>query len=126
MTPNRPYLIRAVHEWLLDNQCTPYLLVDAEAPRVEVPGQYIKDGKIVLNISPGAVEGLRISNDEVTFLARFSGVSQLVSIPVSSVLAVYARENGRGMMFNEEEPDGPEPEDSSPKPPTKPSLKVVK
>lgn len=126
MTPNRPYLIRAIHEWLLDNQCTPYLLVDAAAPRVEVPGQYIKDGKIVLNISPGAVEGLRISNDEVTFLARFSGVSQLVSIPVSSVLAVYARENGRGMMFNEEESDGPEPEDGGPAPPSKPSLKVVK
>lgn len=127
MTPNRPYLIRAIHEWLLDNQCTPYLLVDAEAHGVEVPGQYVKDGKIVLNISPSAVEGLRISNDEVTFLARFSGVSQLVSIPVSTVLAVYARENGRGMMFSEEEQDGgPEPDDRGPTSPTKPSLKVVK
>lgn len=126
MSPNRPYLIRAIHEWLLDNQCTPYLLVDAQARGVEVPGQYVKDGKIVLNISPSAVEGLRISNDEVSFTARFSGVSQLVSIPVPSVLAVYARENGRGMMFNEEEQDGPEPDDGGSTPPTKPSLKVVK
>ncbi len=126
MTSNRPYLIRAIHEWLLDNQCTPYLLVDAQAPGVEVPGQYVKDGKIVLNISPGAVEALRITNDEVTFLARFSGVSQLVSIPITAVLAVYARENGRGMMFNEEEKDAPEPDNTDPTPPARPSLKVVK
>ncbi len=126
MTSNRPYLIRAIHEWLLDNQCTPYLLVDAQAPGVEVPGQYVKDGKIVLNISPGAVEALRITNDEVTFLARFSGVSQLVSIPITAVLAVYARENGRGMMFNEEDKDGPEPDNTDPTPPARPSLKVVK
>ena len=73
MTPNRPYLIRAVNEWLLDNRCTPHLLVNAEAPGVDVPRQYIQDGKIVLNIGPNAVEGLRVSNEEVTFLARFSG-----------------------------------------------------
>ncbi len=123
MTSNRPYLIRAIHEWLLDNDCTPYLLVNAEAPGVEVPSQHINDGKIVLNISPRAVEGLRLGNDEVSFLARFSGVSRMVSVPVNAVLAIYARENGRGMMFGEEEP---EPEDPQPAPPTKPSLKVVK
>lgn len=126
MTSNRPYLMRAINEWLLDNQLTPHLLVNADVQGVEVPDNFIQDGKIVLNIGPHAVEGLRISNEEVTFLARFSGVSQLISFPVSAVLAIYARENGRGMMFNEDEDDGPEPDDSGPKPDARPSLKVVK
>ena len=125
MTPNRPYLIRAINEWLLDNQCTPHLLVNAEAPGVDVPHQYIQDGKIVLNIGPNAVEGLRVTNEDVTFLARFSGVSQLVSLPVNAVLAIYAKENGRGMMFNEENDSGPEPDAPDDKP-SRPSLKVVK
>lgn len=126
MTSNRPYLMRAINEWLLDNQLTPHLLVNADVQGVEVPNNFIEDGKIVLNIGPHAVEGLRISNEEVTFLARFSGVSQLISFPVSAVLAIYARENGRGMMFNEDEDEGPEPDDSGPKPDARPSLKVVK
>jgi len=126
VTSNRPYLIRAINEWLLDNQLTPHLLVNAGAEGVEVPENFIQDGKIVLNIGPHAVEGLRITNEEVTFLARFSGVSQLISFPVSAVLAVYARENGRGMMFNEDENEDPEPDDSGPKPDARPSLKVVK
>ncbi len=126
MTSNRPYLIRAIHEWLLDNQCTPHLLVDANAEGVDIPQNYVKDGKIVLNIGPSAVEGLKLGNSEVSFLARFSGVSQLVSIPVKAVLAIYARENGRGMMFSEDE-DEPDPDDDhNPEPPTRPSLKVVK
>ena len=124
MTSNRPYLIRAINKWLIDNQLTPHLLVNAGAEGVEVPQNFIQDGKIVLNIGPHAVEGLRVTNEEVTFLARFSGVSQLISFPVSAVLAVYARENGRGMMFNEDE--DPEPDDSGPKPDARPSLKVVK
>ena len=124
MTSNRPYLIRAINEWLIDNQLTPHLLVNADAEGVDVPQNFIQDGKIVLNIGPHAVEGLRVTNEEVTFLARFSGVSQLISFPVSAVLAVYARENGRGMMFNEDE--DPEPDDSGPKPDVRPSLKVVK
>jgi len=118
--------MRAINEWLLDNQLTPHLLVNADVQGVEVPDNFIQDGKIVLNIGPHAVEGLRISNEEVTFLARFSGVSQLISFPVSAVLAIYARENGRGMMFNEDEDEGPEPDDSGPKPDARPSLKVVK
>lgn len=127
MTSNRPYLLRAIHEWLLDNQCTPHLMVDANAEGVDVPKNYVQDGKIVLNIGPSAVEGLRIGNDEVTFLARFSGVSQLVSIPMNAVLAIYAKENGRGMMFGEEEGGGTDPDgDKPPEPPTRPSLKVVK
>jgi len=124
VTSNRPYLIRAINEWLIDNQLTPHLLVNADAEGVDVPQNFIQDGKIVLNIGPHAVEGLRVTNEEVTFLARFSGVSQLISFPVSAVLAVYARENGRGMMFNEDE--NPEPDDSGPKPDARPSLKVVK
>jgi len=126
MTSNRPYLIRAIHEWLLDNQCTPHLMVDANAEGVDVPQNYVKDGKIVLNIGPGAVEGLRVSNDEVSFLARFSGVSQLVAIPMTAVLAIYAKENGRGMMFGEDDEQPDPDDDSKPKPPTRPSLKVVK
>ena len=126
MTSNRPYLIRAINEWLLDNQCTPHLLVNAEAPEVEVPRQYVQDGKIVLNVGPAAVEGLHIGNDVVSFTARFSGVSQAVSFPVSAVLAIYARENGRGMMFNEEEEPEPGPDDSGPPAGGRPSLKVVK
>ena len=125
MNSNRPYLIRAIYEWLLDNDCTPHLLVDAQAEGVDVPQQYVQDGKIVLNIGPNAVEGFRTSNEEVTFLARFSGVSQLVSLPVGAVLAIYAKENGRGMMFEEGEPE-PDPDDNEPTPPPRPSLKVVK
>jgi len=126
MTPNRPYLLRAINEWLLDNQCTPHLMVDANAEGVDVPQKFVQDGKIVLNVGPGAVEGLRIGNDEVSFLARFSGVSQLVVIPIRAVLAIYAKENGRGMMFGEDE-DKPDPDDDSkPKSSARPSLKVVK
>ena len=124
MIPNRPYLIRAINEWLLDSQCTPHLLVNAEATGVDVPQEHIQDGKIVLNIGPHAVESLQITNEEVTFVARFSGVSRLISLPVSAVLAIYAKENGRGMMFNEA--DEPEPDDSGPRPASRPSLKVVK
>jgi stringent starvation protein B len=126
MTSNRPYLLRAINEWLLDNQCTPHLMVDANAEGVDVPQNYVQDGKIVLNIGPSAVEGLRIGNDEVSFLARFSGVSQLVAIPMHAVLAIYAKENGRGMMFGEDEGE-PDPDgDKTPEPPARPSLKVVK
>ncbi len=123
MTSNRPYLIRAIHEWILDNGGTPYLLVNAEMEGVDVPRQHVKDGRIVLNISPGAIEGLRLGNEEVAFLARFSGVSRLVKLPVRAVLAIYGKENGRGMMFNEPDPDEPPP---PPGTPPKPSLKVVK
>jgi stringent starvation protein B len=124
MNSNRPYLIRAIYEWLLDNQCTPHLLIDANADGVDVPQNYAQDGKIVLNVGPSAVEGLRVSNEEVTFLARFSGVSQLVALPVNAVLAIYAKENGRGMLFEESDKGGPD--DPAPQPDPKPSLKVVK
>jgi stringent starvation protein B len=99
MTSNRPYLLRAVYEWIGDNQLTPYLLVDARQPGVRVPTHAVKDGQIVLNIAMRAVSDLELGNDAVRFHARFNGASQLVVVPLPAVLAVYAQENGQGMMF---------------------------
>lgn len=126
MTSSRPYLIRALHEWVLDNDMTPYLLVDATREGVDVPRQSVQDGKIVLNISPQAVQGLLMSNERVEFSARFGGVPTQVSVPTAAVLAIYARENGRGMVFAEEEGDDSPPEGPDDEPPKRPSLKVVK
>lgn len=123
MTTSRPYLIRAIHEWLLDNDMTPYMLVDIEGEGVDVPRQHGQNGKIVLNISPHAVEGLMLGNDAIGFRARFGGIATDVYVPVDAVLAIYSRENGRGMVFSEDEP---EPHDPSPEQSRKPSLKVVK
>ena len=124
MTSSRPYLIRAIHEWILDNNMTPHLLVDMEGEGVDVPAQQGQNGKIVLNISPNAVEGLVLGNDAIGFSARFGGIATEVYVPVESVLAIYARENGRGMVFNEEGDDsGP---GDGPKPGKRPALKIVK
>ncbi len=125
MTTSRPYLIRAIHEWILDNAMTPYMLVDIEGEGVDVPRQHGQNGKIVLNISPHAVEGLILGNDAIGFRARFGGIATDVHVPVDAVLAIYSKENGRGMVFSEEE-DEPEPRDPSPEHPRRPSLKVVK
>lgn len=132
MTSNRPYLVRALYEWILDNQMTPHLLVDAGRPQAVLPSQFIQDGKIVLNISPTAVRGLVLGNERISFNARFGGVAMDVVVPTEGVLGIYARENGRGMLFPEEEiqaasgsniDEEPEP----PKPPReRPTLKVVK
>jgi stringent starvation protein B len=100
----RPYLLRAMHEWISDSGCTPHIVVDATAAGVEVPHQYVKDGKIVLNISWSATGQLVLGNDEVSFNGRFNGVSMNVRIPIDAVLAVYARETGQGMVFAEESP----------------------
>ena len=105
MTSSRPYLVRALYEWIIANRLTPYLLVDATAEGVEVPKQYIEDGKIILNISPTAVNDLAISNYVVEFDASFSGQAMHIYAPIKAVLAIYARENGRGMVFNQEEDD---------------------
>ncbi|PVZ72592.1 ClpXP protease specificity-enhancing factor [Pelagibaculum spongiae] len=102
MTPRRPYMLRAIYDWLLDNQCTPHLLVDAEQEGVVVPTQYVEGGQIVLNLAPTAVRGLELGDDEVGFSARFGGTPMQVRVPMSAVLAVYARENGQGMVFPEE------------------------
>ena len=136
MTSSRPYLIRAIYEWLLDNSLTPYLLVDASDDSVQVPRSYVQDGRIILNIAPGAVSGLELGNEYVSFSARFGGVAQDVFVPVGRVMAIYARENGQGMMFGDEpEPEPPAPaggeqESGGARPPgggaKRPSLKVVK
>ncbi len=103
MTPNRPYLLRAFYEWIVDNNLTPYLVVDATMPAVKVPTQHIQNGQIVLNINPSAVGNLLIGNDAVTFSARFGGSPFALYIPQRAVLAIYARENGAGTMFTPEE-----------------------
>ena len=103
MTPNRPYLLRAFYEWIVDNNCTPYLVVDATYPHVKVPTQLIQNGQIVLNISPGAVGNLQLGNDAVTFNARFGGQPFALYIPLRAALAIYARENGAGTMFTPED-----------------------
>ena len=105
MTSNRPYLLRALNDWILDNHLTPYLLVNAEADGVEVPAGYAENGKVVLNISHAAVKGISISNEAVTCDARFGGVSSFIRIPIAAILAIYAKENGMGMIFPDETPD---------------------
>jgi len=130
MTSNRPYLIRAIYEWISDNQLTPYLLVRANRPRVEVPEHFVQDDKIVLNVAQRAVQGLALGNDEISFSARFGGVATNVSFPPSAVLAIYARENGLGITFDEEADDDDQdtPPPDPPKPSTRgrPNLKIVK
>lgn len=128
MTSSRPYLARAIYEWILDNQCTPYALVDATLPGVQVPTNFVKDGRIVLNLSPTATAGLLISDRELTCNARFGGVPMELRVPMAAMLGIYARENGRGMMF-EAEPDSTPPTDPAPTEGGKgnrPALKVVK
>lgn len=102
MTSHRPYLLRALYEWIADNGMTPHLLVDATRPAVQVPLHAVKDGKIVLNVAERAVQLLEMGNDVIRFSARFGGVSHAVSVPVSAVLAIYARETGQGMALPEE------------------------
>ena len=129
MTSNRPYLIRAFFEWLVDNQQTPYLLVNAEHSGTVVPRQFVNDGRIILNIDPAAVSALELGNDWISFSARFGGVAESILIPPGAVLGIYAKENGQGMLFPDEvtgEVDGPD-DDPEPNPPDRrPSLKVVK
>ncbi len=105
MTSNKPYLIRALYDWIVDNHQTPHLLVDTSGDDLSVPIDFVEDDRIVLNISPSAVHDLDLSNDYINFKARFSGQSMNVYFPCAAVLAIYARENGRGMIFPEEEFD---------------------
>lgn len=103
LTPNRPYLLRAYYDWLMDNQLTPHVVVDAYVPGTQVPQQYVKDGQIVLNITESAVGGLQITNEFIEFSARFGGVPQQVLLPMAAIVAIYARENGAGTVFDVEE-----------------------
>lgn len=129
-TSRRPYLIRAIYEWALDNSLTPHIVVSSEAEGVEVPRQYVQDGKITLNISGQAARGLKIGDDHITFSARFAGQPWQVSVPVGAVLAVYARESGEGIVFSDlesgDEPPAAPPPASPPPKRGRPQLKVVK
>jgi stringent starvation protein B len=135
MTSSRPYLIRAMYQWIADNGMTPHLLVDVSVDGVRVPEQHIQNGKIILNIAPMAINGLVLGDTEITFSARFSGKPMGLLIPVEAVLAVYAKENGQGMMFSEDDgaisspdsDDEPDPDpDPTPGKPRRPGLRVVK
>lgn len=113
MSSKRPYLLRGLHQWISDDGFTPYIIIDATHQRVEVPPQYIDDGRIVLNIATIATQGLKIDNQNIEFNARFSGVTRHIKAPISAVLAIYARETGEGMVFPEENENDtpPIPED---------------
>jgi stringent starvation protein B len=143
MTSNRPYLIRAYYDWIVENECTPYLAVDAFFPGVEVPQEHVDDGQIVLNLTPRAITELVMNNTEISFSTRFGGVPSDIRLPVQSVMGIYARENGQGMIFQPEDSSGPEPAGPAPVKPVslsgvpskggssgetskKPSLRVVK
>lgn len=118
MTSNRPYLLRALYEWIGDNEMTPHLLVDAGCEGVQVPKAAVKDGRVVLNIAARAVAGLDMGNRELRFKARFGGVSHSVVVPMPAILAIYAQETGQGMMLPED--GGALPADSpndAPEPP---------
>lgn len=106
MTSNKPYLIRAMYDWIADNQLTPYVLVDARVPGVRVPNSAIRDGYVVLNIAVRAVSDLELGNKSIRFLARFGGVSQQVDVPIEAVIRVYAQENEQGIVFSPEEQVG--------------------
>ena len=135
MTSNRPYLLRALNEWICENGMTPHLLVDAGREGVRVPAVAVKDGRVVLNIAPRAVTRLVLDNREVRFLARFGGVSESVVVPMPAVLAIYAQETGQGMMLPDDgaqlpdEPEGPDGSDPGPDGgdgPRRSHLRVVK
>ncbi|WP_435104673.1 ClpXP protease specificity-enhancing factor [Arhodomonas sp. AD133] len=113
MTPRRPYLIRALYEWITDNGLTPYLLVDTGVEGIEAPLEYADKGKLVLNVAPRAVRALELGNDWVSFNARFGGAPRDVFLPVAAIIAIYARENGQGMLFGSED-GGDEPPPSGP------------
>lgn len=128
MTPQKPYLIRAIYEWLQDNQITPYLLVNAKVEGTQVPREYINDGKIVLNIASDAVRNFHADNEWISFSARFSGKPMELFIPITAVLAIYGKENNEGMFFTEEDqPSPPSPPKQFGNTKRNPvSLKVVK
>lgn len=135
MTSSRPYLIRAMYQWITDNGMTPHLLVDVAVDGVQVPAEHVQNGKIILNIAPMAIGSLVLADDEITFNARFSGQSMSIYIPIEAVLAVYAKENGQGMMFTDDDGAVSSDDDSDPDPDDpgsggskakRPNLRVVK
>src|SRR5579863_4255757 len=137
MIPLKPYLIRAIYDWAIDNDFTPHILVDVSAQGVRVPMGFVRDGRITLNVHANAVRHLELTNERVSFSARFSGTSFSVEVPVNAVLAIFARENGRGVVFQDEPGDETDPPPTSdptkggplagePRPRKGPILKIVK
>jgi len=140
MTSNKPYLVRAFYDWIIDNDCTPHVVVNAMAVGVEVPQVYVTDGQVVLNLAPRAVTAFNLDNEAISFNTRFGGVPTNIHVPMHAVIGIYARENGEGMAFDsstpaptelhsldddpsDKPPSGPKP--SGPKP-SGPKLRVVK
>ena len=115
MRSNRPYLLRAFFDWIVDNDCTPYIVVNAHYPGVEVPQDFVTDGQIVLNIAPRAVSSFEMNNDHLQLSTRFSGMPIDIYLPVGAVMGIYTQENGQGMVFEPEDP-----EDEPPEPPKGP------
>lgn len=103
MLSNKPYLLRAFYEWIVDSHCTPFIVINATFPRTKVPEEFIENGEITLNVSPDAIRDFKISNETVEFRASFSGVVHIISAPVKAVLAIYAQENQQGMFFDYED-----------------------
>ncbi|EPJ45282.1 MAG: stringent starvation protein B [Osedax symbiont Rs2] len=131
MNPSRSYLLRGLYEWLLDNNCTPHIVVDTTLAGVVVPEQFVSDGQIVLNINSSAVQNLQLAEAAVSFSARFGGVPMNVYVPMIAVVAIYAKETGMGMGFGMEpgveffdQPEPPTP--SAPSKSKRPKLQVVK
>jgi len=135
----KPYLMRAIYDWCVDSGFTPYLTVTA-GPHTRVPLEYVKDGQIVLNVGPLAVDRFKMGNELIEFSARFNGAGREISIPIGAVSAIYARENGQGLSFEVGDTDTvatalagetrddapPETPPESPRPSGKPSLRRVK
>ncbi|MBU5617971.1 ClpXP protease specificity-enhancing factor [Psychrobacter sp. TAE2020] len=137
ITPTRPYMVRAIYQWIEDNDLTPYLMVDATAENLQIPVGHVQDGRIVLNIASRATGNMSMENDYVHFSARFGGVSQEIWVPVTAILGIYAKENSQGMFFDPNEYDDYQPAEESisatthskpatPKRPNKAGLKVLK
>ena len=138
MSSKRPYLIKAFFDWIVDNDCTPYIVVDAYVADVEVPQEHVIDGQIVLNLAPRAVKNFVMEDDYLSFTTRFGGIPTAIQLPLRAVMGIYARENGQGMMFQpEDEPEAPPPMELLPKQPAlgkaetdaksgRPSLRVIK
>ena len=134
MTSSRPYLLRAIYDWIVGNSLTPYLLVNANIENIVVPTEFVSDGKIILNVAPAAVKDLEIDNDEIHFNARFSGKPMYVCVPMIAAMAIYAKENGRGMVFTEDGEIPPDPDtggdgdnkNDAPNKSKQPTLRVVK
>jgi len=126
MTSQKPYLVRAIYSWLLDNNFTPYLLVSTEYEGVQVPEDYINNDKIILNVAPDAVKNFHTDNEWISFSARFSGKPMELFVPMVAVQAIYSKENNEGMFFSDETTSSPPPVSTPTDTRARPSLKVVK